>query len=131
MHDHRFSIQFQHSWRTLIYGLLALNLFVSTPANASNADKIVDLLNTEFGGVCSAELEGWFTKTLKIDWTSKTSILTSGIVLKNIADVKQLLYDDGVRYLKIPNDAGVYNIFDWETGEKSSVSERAPYYFSN
>jgi hypothetical protein len=48
-----------------------------------------------------------------------------------VAGVKSRLYDAGVRYFKFPNDAGGYNIIDWKTGDKTSVSERAPYYFGS
>jgi hypothetical protein len=50
-------------------------------------------------------------------------------VLAEIGSVKSALYDDGVRYLKFPNDAGGYNVIDWKTGEKTSADERAPYFF--
>jgi len=109
----------------LVMGIVA----VPRAADASDARRIVEIVNTEFGGVCQAELEGFFSKTLKLDWTARTNKLHVMIVLKNIADAKARLYGDGVRYLKIPNDAGGYNVFDWKTGEKSSVRERAPYYF--
>lgn len=79
--------------------------------------------------MCQAELEGWFSKTLKLDWTSRTNKFSSIKVLAEIGTVKEQLYQAGVRYLKFPNDAGTYNVIDWETGEKSSTSERAPYYF--
>jgi hypothetical protein len=44
-----------------------------------------------------------------------------------IASTKSLLYDDGVRHFKFPNNAGGYNIIDWRTGAKTA---RAPYYFN-
>ena len=119
-----------HSYIRVV--LLALCLITMAPADskAGDAETIVMLLNSEFGNVCSAELEGWFSDTLRIDWTSQTTVLTSAVVLSNISDVKEMLYEDGVRYLKIPNDAGGYNVFDWKTGDRWSVDESAPYYFA-
>lgn len=97
----------------------------------STSRLIVDLLNSQYGGVCEATLEGWFSKTLKIDWTSRTTKLHALKILAEIGSVKERLYADGVRYFKFPNNAGGYNIIDWRTGEKTSVNERARYYFSN
>jgi len=106
---------------------------VHRPANSYSpgaARLIVDLLNSQYGGICEAKLEGWISKTLRIDWTSRTMKLHVIRVLAEIGSVKELLYADGVRYLKFPNDAGGYNIIDWKTGEKTSVDERARYYFT-
>jgi hypothetical protein len=47
-------------------------------------------------------------------------------VLAKVGSVKEMLYNDGVRYFKFPNNAGTYNIIDWKTGEKSSTKDRAP-----
>lgn len=93
------------------------------------ARKVVNVLNSEYGGVSKAELEGWGSNTLKIDWTSRTNKLNSIGVFAAVSTAKSALYNDGIRYFKFPNDAGGYNIIDWKTGEKTSVSERAPYYF--
>jgi hypothetical protein len=67
--------------------------------------------------------------TLKIDWTSRATKLNAAMVLAAVGTVKETLYKDGVRYFKFPNNEGGYNIVDWKTGEKASVSERAPYFF--
>ncbi|HVY55422.1 MAG TPA: hypothetical protein VHC46_06665 [Thermodesulfobacteriota bacterium] len=98
-------------------------------AKAGDADNVVSLLNTMYGNVCKAEVTGWFTKTLKIDWTPNTRKIDAIKVLAEIGTVKDILYKDGVRYLQFPNGVGTYNIIDWETGEKKSISDRAPYYF--
>ena len=98
-------------------------------AQAGDADNIVYILNSQYGSVCKAELTGWFTKTLKIDWTSKTRKIDAIKVLSEIGTVKRILYNDGVRYLQFPNDMGTYNIIDWETGEKNSISDYTTYYF--
>jgi hypothetical protein len=79
--------------------------------------------------VCKAELSGWFSKTLKIDWTAQTNKLHAMKVFAEIGSVKDKLYEDGVRYFQFPNDAGTYNAIDWKTGVKSSVTEKAPYHF--
>jgi hypothetical protein len=73
-------------------------------------------------------LEGWFSKTLKIDWTASTIVLHAVKIFSEIASVKEDLYRGGVRYFKFPNNSGGYNIIDWRTGEKTSTDERAPYY---
>jgi hypothetical protein len=86
-------------------------------------------MNVMYGNVVNASVEGWFSKTLKIDWTARTTKLHAMKVLAEIGSVKSDLYDDGVRYLKFPNDAGGYNVIDWKTGEKTSEDERAPYSF--
>lgn len=98
-------------------------------AQAGNADNVVLLLNTQYGSVCKAELKGWITKTLKIDWTSNTKKLHAIKVLAEIGTVKEILYKDGVRYLQFPNDIGTYNVIDWKTGEKKTISKKTRYYF--
>ncbi len=118
--------------RLLIVALLVmLNLHTIAPtrAHAGDASNIVTILKAEYGAVCDAKIEGWLSKTLKIDWTARTNKLHALKVLAEISSVKEKLYNDGVRYLKFPNDSGGYNVIDWKTGEKTSVSERAPYYF--
>ena len=87
------------------------------------------LLNAEYGRVCSAELEGRFEKTLKIDWTSNTNRIHLTKIFYEIETVKEGLFKDGVRYFKFPNDGGTYNVIDWKTGDKWSTPEHAPYYF--
>jgi tetratricopeptide (TPR) repeat protein len=104
---------------------------LNTPSEAADADAIVRAIDAQCGSVCNASLEGWLwsSKTLKIDWTASTTKLHALKILAEVADVKSQLYDAGVRYFKFPNDTGGYNIIDWKTGEKTSVSERAPYSF--
>lgn len=98
-------------------------------SNAVDPELAVAVINREFGRVCEASLNGWWWKTLKLDWTRDTAILHVGAVLAAIGKIKDGLYRGGVRYLQFPNDAGTYNVIDWKTGQKSSISERAPYYF--
>jgi len=99
--------------------------------SAGTAEKVVDLINSEYGRVCTAELSGMFSKTLQIDWTANTAKLHVVKIFAEIGNVKEILYSDGVRYFKFPNNAGTYNIVDWKTGEKKSTNERAPYYFND
>ena len=115
-------------WLILIPVLLyfAISFF---SGSGSVARRVVDAFNSELGGICKVELEGWGANTIKVDWTSRTTKLNSIQVFGAIATAKSTLYNDGVRYFKFPNDAGGYNIIDWKTGEKTSVGERAPYYF--
>jgi hypothetical protein len=101
----------------------------SNPSFAADAKTIVQLMNVMYGNVANASVEGWLSKTLKIDWTPRTTKLHAMKVLAEVGSVKSALYDDGIGYLKFPNDAGGYNIIDWKTGEKKSVDERAPYFF--
>jgi hypothetical protein len=95
----------------------------------SKAEKIASILNSQFGRICEAKIEGFFSDTLKIDWTAATRKIDSITVMAAVGGSKSTMYDSGIRYLKIPNDAGGYSIFDWKTGEKTSVNERAKYYF--
>lgn len=105
----------------------------SPPAlpRAVDPEVIVALLNQMYGNVCRAEIKGIFSKTLKIDWTGNTVMLHAAKVLGEVGSVKDQLYLGGIRYFQFPNDAGTYNVIDWKTGEKKSISDRAPYYFKN
>ncbi|WP_194469048.1 hypothetical protein [Bradyrhizobium sp. CCBAU 51753] len=91
--------------------------------------RVADIINEQFGRICRAKTEGWFSKTLRLDWTSETKIFHAMTVLAAIGESKEKIYEAGIRYLKFPNDAGGYNVIDWKTGDKSSTSENAPYYF--
>jgi len=102
----------------------------SSYSSSGVADKVVSILNTSYGNICHAELTGIFSKTLKVDWTKNTVKLHAIKVLAEIGSVKEGLYQDGVRYLQFPNDAGTYNVIDWKTGEKTSTPEKTKYYFS-
>ena len=104
---------------------------VSTPVHASFKDDFVDLMNAYYGNVCRVKIEGVFTKTIRVDWTSQTVMLHTIKIFAEIGDAKDKLYSDGVRYFKFPNDAGTYNVIDWKTGEKKLDHDRALYYFSN
>lgn len=95
------------------------------------ADAVVALINSHFGEYCSARVTGIFTHTLIIDWKPRTTKLQAISVLAGIGKAKERLYTDGVRYFQFPNDAGTYNVVDWKTGEKKSISDRAKYYFDN
>lgn len=116
------------SRRNLVFAFVPFT-FVPQIALANVSESIVTLLNSQYGAICSAKLEGWFSKTLVLNWTARTNKLGAAKVLAEISTVKAKLYEDGVRYLKFPNDSGGYNIIDWKTGEKTSVSEKAPFYF--
>lgn len=107
------------------------NNYSSSTNSAISATAVVAILNSMYGNVCTAELNGFFAKTLRLDWTSNTNKLHMMKVLTEVGTVKEGLYADGVRYLQFPNDAGTYNVIDWKTGNIESISERAPYYFTN
>lgn len=104
-------------------------LIASGHAFAGNAENVVRIINSEYGAVCKADLTGMFSKTLKIDWTSRTKKIHAMKILAEIGSVNERLYADGVRYFQFPNDSGTYNVIDWKTGEKKSISDRSPYYF--
>lgn len=95
----------------------------------SFSTKTVNTINNAYGNVCHAELNGIFSKTLQIDWTSRTNKLYAIKVLAEVGSVKERLYDDGVRYFQFPNDAGTYNVIDWKNGDRKSISDRTQYYF--
>ncbi len=104
-------------------------LLASGHAFSGNAENIVRIINSEYGAVCKADLTGMFSKTLKIDWTSRTAKIHAMKILAEVGSVKEKLYADGVRYFQFPNDSGTYNVIDWKTGEKKSISDRSQYYF--
>lgn len=104
-------------------------LCASGHAFSGTADNIVMLINSKYGEVCTADLTGVFSKTLKIDWTSRTAKIHAMKVLAEIGSVKEKLYSDGVRYFQFPNDSGTYNVIDWKTGEKKTISDKSQYYF--
>ncbi len=96
---------------------------------SSSLSSVAEIINVQFGRVCHARIEGFFSSTLRLDWTAETNKLNAITVLAAIGKAKETMYNKGIRYLKFPNDAGTYNIIDWKTGEKSLDSERARYYF--
>lgn len=96
---------------------------------AGDAENIVSIINMQYGAVCKAELSGFISKTLKLDWTHRTVKIQAIKILSEIGSVKEKLYSDGVRYFQFPNSSGTYNVIDWKTGDKKSISERSTYYF--
>jgi hypothetical protein len=105
---------------------LALTYFVF---GGSDSSKVADVINSQFGGICEAKVEGISSNTLRLDWTAATTKFNVLTILAAIGKSKETLYSKGIRYLKYPNDAGTYNIIDWKTGQKSSDDEHARYYF--
>ena len=119
-----------------LYRRSFVQFFVSTAAVAfsgvalaGDADNVVKIINNQYGAVCRAELSGMFSKTLKIDWTSRTVKMHAIKILAEIGSVKERLYADGVRYFQFPNSGGTYNVMDWKTGDKKTISDKSPYYF--
>ena len=103
----------------------------STTASVVDASTIVNLINATYGNVCHVEINGFFSKTLKLDWTANTKKIHAIKIMAEIGNLKEKLYEDGVRYFQFPNNIGRYNVIDWKTGEKKSISERAQYYFDD
>lgn len=93
------------------------------------SDFAASYLSSMEGNVCSASVSGFFTKTFKVDWTARTTKIQALMVLGQIGKIKERLYQDDVRYFQFPNDSGTYNVIDWKTGKKKSISDHAPYYF--
>ena len=102
----------------------------AAPTNL-DAKIVVAVLNSRYGNVCKARLKGFLNKRLILDWTGHTNKLHVLTIFAEVGSVKGDLYRDGVRYFQFPNNAGTYNVIDWKTGEKKSISDRAPYYFTN
>lgn len=75
----------------------------------SDGAKIADVINSQFGGVCEAKIEGAFPSTLRLDWTAATTKLNVITVLVAIGKSKETLCSKRIRYPKFPNDAGDYN----------------------
>jgi hypothetical protein len=109
----------------IFLAVVAFNIF----GGNSKANKIAEVIQTQFVGVCETRIEGLFSDTLRLDWTASTTKFNSITVMAAIGNSKSSIYDAGIRYLKFPNNSGGYNIIDWKTGEKTSVSESARYYF--
>jgi hypothetical protein len=112
-----------------LLSILAIFAVLYLVSGNSDGAKIAEIVNSQFGRVCEAKVEGIFSNTLRLDWTAATTKLNVITVMAAIGQSKETLYSKGIRYLKFPNDAGGYNIIDWKTGEKSSVDERARYHF--
>jgi hypothetical protein len=110
--------------------LIALGIYYLA-SGRSDGGKIADIINSQFGRVCEAKVEGIFSNTLRLDWTAATTKLHVIAVMAAIGQSKETLYSKGIRYLKFPNDGGGYNVIDWKTGNKTSVDEPAHYYFRN
>jgi hypothetical protein len=54
--------------------------------------KIADIINTQFGRVCEAKVEGIFSSTLRLDWTTETTKLNVITVMAAIGKTKESLY---------------------------------------
>ncbi len=88
-------------------------------------------MDEKYGNVCKIETSGIFSRTLKVDWTKNTNKLYMIKVFAEIGEAKNRLYEEGVRYFQFPNNLCRYNVIDWKTGEKESISDRAPYCFTD
>jgi hypothetical protein len=102
-----------------------------TPVSAGYTEAFLLLMNKYYGNICKIEVHGIFSRTLKVDWTPNTNKLYALKVVAEIGDAKILLYEEGVRYFQFPNNLCRYNVIDWKTGEKESISDRAPYCFTD
>lgn len=96
---------------------------------SSSISSVADVINLQFGRICHATIEGFFSSTLRLDWTAETNKLNAITVLAAVGKAKAVMYEKGIRYFKFPNNAGSYNVIDWKTGEKSLDNDRARYYF--
>ncbi len=103
----------------------------NTSHAATYTDRFLFLMNKYYGNICKVEVNGIFSHTLKVDWTPNTNKLYALKVFAEIGDAKDRLYEEGVRYFQFPNNLCRYNVIDWKTGEKESISDRAPYCFTD
>ena len=106
----------------------------SSNSNFSNyvildPDDAVALLKQFYGHVCRPRVKQLSGKTLVIDWTSQTKIPDSVQVLAEINNMKTALYQGGIQYFQFPNNAGTYNVIDFETGVEKTITDRAQFYF--
>ncbi len=102
---------------------------ISAPVSTGYTEAFLIVMNEKYGNVCKIETSGIFSRTLKVDWTQNTNKLYAMKVFSEIGEAKNRLYEEGVRYFQFPNDSGTYNLVDWKTGEKSSISDQTPYFF--
>ena len=103
----------------------------TNPVVAGYTETFLLLMNKYYGNICKIEVHGIFSRTLKVDWTPNTNKLHMFKVFAEIGDAKFLLYEEGVRYFQFPNNLCRYNVIDWKTGEKESISDWAPYCFTD
>jgi transcription elongation factor Elf1 len=104
---------------------------ISPPVSTGYTEAFLIVMNENHGNVCKIETSGIFSRTLKVDWTQNTNKLLMLKVFAEIGDAKVRLYEEGVRYFQFPNNICRYNVIDWKTGEKESISDRAPYCFTD
>jgi hypothetical protein len=103
----------------------------SYPVSTGYAEAFLLVMNEKYGNVCKIETSGIFSRTLKVDWTQNTNKLYMLKVFAEIGEAKNRLYEEGVRYFQFPNNLCRYNVIDWKTGEKESISDKAPYCFTD
>jgi len=104
---------------------------ISPPVSTGYTEAFLIVMNEKYGNVCKIETSGIFSRTLKVDWTQNTNKLYMLKVFAEIGEAKNRLYEEGVRYFQFPNNLCRYNVIDWKTGEKESISDRAPYCFTD
>ncbi|MFH0824677.1 MAG: hypothetical protein V2B18_18130 [Pseudomonadota bacterium] len=98
------------------------------PHTPEMAESIVKELNAG-GNYCHAEFTGWFKLTLNIWWTTGTDNDQKDRIMKRIRQSKDILKRDGVTRLKYPNNEGVFEIEDWETGAAMLSADKALIWF--
>lgn len=107
-----------------VWCLVLLVALILRPGDSEVANNLVADLNKS-GDHCHGEISGIFDLTLRLDWTSRTrEDHVKNIFAKVMAERKKL-YEDGVRYLEYPNEAGTYNVIDFKTGAKTAINEKA------
>ncbi|MCW5206904.1 hypothetical protein VU08_08285 [Desulfobulbus sp. F5] len=104
---------------------------ISPPVSTGYTEAFLIVMNEKYGNVCKIETSGIFSRALKVDWTKNTNKLYILKVFAEIGEAKNRLYEEGVRYFQFPNNLCRYNVIDWKTGEKESISDRAPYCFTD
>jgi hypothetical protein len=107
-----------------VWGLVLIAALTLRPGDSGVANDLVADLNKS-GNHCHGEISGIFDLTLRIDWTSRTGENHVKTILAKIMAERKKLYEDGVRYLEYPNNAGTYNVIDFKTGARTAINQKA------
>ncbi len=109
---------------TLVVVSVVYVVFWWKPGESPEAADIMRNLNAQ-KKYCRFQVEGLFSRTLTIDWTTRTGEQDKKEILAALELSKGRLTHDGVRYVKYPNPDGSYTIKNLETGEEKTTTEKA------
>jgi hypothetical protein len=74
--------------RLLAISIMAIIVLMPSTSIAGEAKDLVGRINSNFGRVASAELEGWFTKTLVVNWKRETVKIQAGLITNKISSMR-------------------------------------------